>query len=561
MQYVLVIAGQDGKVRERPLENGETSVGRGDDNALVLEGRGVSRRHAKFVLSENVLMIVDAESTYGTLVNGEFVQRRELHDGDWVTIGMNRLGIHAAAKLPDPSDKKNDSVRFLVDQSTKDPVDDIHQRSTLRVEKGAIRFVLDNPNEQGYAVRVLSKENKFLTQAMEKLKTSVSRGGPPLTNKMTAPIAQTEYQALTLMYKVSQLMVVAPDLDGFIDSVADLVMEEVGATTVVVLMQGEELTPRIIKHRGTLEPGQIPISRGILDWVLREKECVISANVIDDKRLQVGGSVDFYKIRSVIATPLKMRGHIKGVLYLNRAGAPPFSEPDGELVNALAALLASGIESADLKERIQKEKQKRQALERFHPPEVAKRIFESADIGEMEECHVTAMLCNLDGFEKWHRQIEPRDFVRILHEYYELIYEGIFANGGSLLKLHDDWALALFGLGNSSEQDAVWAVDAALGLLSQFRLVAKFWPHGESLGLRCALDTGIVSAGAVGSFDRLEYIATGKPIRTVKSMIGQSQGTVLLVTDETWQCLPNARYTKQEVESLFDRKIYQICEQ
>jgi adenylate cyclase len=148
---------------------------------------------------------------------------------------------------------------------------------------------------------------------------------------------------------------------------------------------------------------------------------------------------------------------------------------------------------------------------------------------------------------------------QVLHEYYEAVVEMIFANGGSLVKFHDDWALALFGVIGGAGQDAAWAVDAALGLCSEFRALAAYWPRGGQMGLRCALDSGKVISGVVGSIDRLEYMAIGRPIVSANTIVRQAKGTTVLITAAIWSELPQGRYRVTPAKfDLGERKVFQL---
>ncbi|TPV93768.1 MAG: FHA domain-containing protein [Myxococcales bacterium FL481] len=53
------------------FDRGDVSIGRADDNDLVLGERGVSGRHARLLVTGDEITVVDLESTNGTYVNGE----------------------------------------------------------------------------------------------------------------------------------------------------------------------------------------------------------------------------------------------------------------------------------------------------------------------------------------------------------------------------------------------------------------------------------------------------------------------------------------------------------
>jgi pSer/pThr/pTyr-binding forkhead associated (FHA) protein len=70
-----------------------TTIGRADDNVVVLEGDDyASGRHARVESGLDGTWVVDLGSTNGTYVNGERLEgRRRLHEGDLVQVGDTEL--------------------------------------------------------------------------------------------------------------------------------------------------------------------------------------------------------------------------------------------------------------------------------------------------------------------------------------------------------------------------------------------------------------------------------------------------------------------------------------
>ena len=87
---------------------GDTPVGRGKDCGLVVEGEGVSRRHAVLHWDGRQCGIEDAGSLNGTFVNGRRVQTATLKHGDEIRLGptlvLGFVGDAAPEKggLPEP---------------------------------------------------------------------------------------------------------------------------------------------------------------------------------------------------------------------------------------------------------------------------------------------------------------------------------------------------------------------------------------------------------------------------------------------------------------------------
>lgn len=77
------------------LDDGIVSVGRADDNDLVVSDPEVSRHHARFEAGDLGWLVSDLASTNGTWVNGEAVARSLVFPGDVVAFGRVRFRVDA----------------------------------------------------------------------------------------------------------------------------------------------------------------------------------------------------------------------------------------------------------------------------------------------------------------------------------------------------------------------------------------------------------------------------------------------------------------------------------
>lgn len=85
-------------VGDIPLESDCLTIGRRSDNDLRLDDPTASGAHAALTLEASpylegyrVAYITDLESTNGTTVNGQPVQRQRLNAGDVISIGQHEL--------------------------------------------------------------------------------------------------------------------------------------------------------------------------------------------------------------------------------------------------------------------------------------------------------------------------------------------------------------------------------------------------------------------------------------------------------------------------------------
>lgn len=83
---------------EFPLDDGQEAViGRGPDCIVRLDDPSVSRVHCRIAVDGGQATLYDADSRWGTLVNGQLTGCRELRAGDRITVGETELQLEVGA--------------------------------------------------------------------------------------------------------------------------------------------------------------------------------------------------------------------------------------------------------------------------------------------------------------------------------------------------------------------------------------------------------------------------------------------------------------------------------
>jgi FHA domain-containing protein len=90
----LVVMGS--KRRPYPLAKDALSIGRLDSCDIVLSDTGVSRKHAEVRREGDEWVVVDLNSTNGTIVNGQTVRRHRLAEGDRIEVGETTIEYHGS---------------------------------------------------------------------------------------------------------------------------------------------------------------------------------------------------------------------------------------------------------------------------------------------------------------------------------------------------------------------------------------------------------------------------------------------------------------------------------
>ncbi len=79
-----------------PLGDGTVTIGRRPESTIVLADPNASRNHAEIRPHGTGYLLVDLNSTNGSMVNGSRVTSHRLADGDEITIGGTRIRFEAS---------------------------------------------------------------------------------------------------------------------------------------------------------------------------------------------------------------------------------------------------------------------------------------------------------------------------------------------------------------------------------------------------------------------------------------------------------------------------------
>jgi len=100
---ILRVVAVDGSSRQIAVDGRRLTIGRADDNGLVLADLRVSRHHARINVRRRALVLVDLGSTNGVRVNGVRVSEVALGAGDRIELGETVLVVEEIAEAP-PTD-------------------------------------------------------------------------------------------------------------------------------------------------------------------------------------------------------------------------------------------------------------------------------------------------------------------------------------------------------------------------------------------------------------------------------------------------------------------------
>ncbi len=141
------------------------------------------------------------------------------------------------------------------------------------------------------------------------------------------------------------------DLTNVLNQVMDTIIRLTGAERGFLMLRDErgELQFRIARNveRESLDRSEFQVSRTVVGTVAQSGEPVVTTNAQADPRFSAQESVVGYNLRSIVCVPLKFKGVITGVIYVdNRIRTGLFTERERDLLAAFGNQAAIAIENA-----------------------------------------------------------------------------------------------------------------------------------------------------------------------------------------------------------------------
>ncbi len=158
------------------------------------------------------------------------------------------------------------------------------------------------------------------------------------------------FQAL---YNVSRLLGESLDLQVVLDRVMDAIIHLTAAERGFLMLRDDDGGLAVQAARNldqqTLGSENFKFSRTIANQVLDSGKAILTTNAVEDPRFAGQASIVGQSLRSIMATPLRARGNVIGVIYVdNRMMAGLFNEDDLAALDTFAGQAAVALDNARL---------------------------------------------------------------------------------------------------------------------------------------------------------------------------------------------------------------------
>ncbi len=308
-----------------------TCLGRGLDMDVRLDELTVSKRHARIIRDDRGEYILeDLASSNGTFLNGVEITTKPLKDGDELRIGSTVFVFHKS-----PSDTSYIGVEEegkLIDIGEDDTASSVVSR-------------VDMTSETGNALAAKTPADTTVEE-----------------------LVKTNYRLRTML-EIAQSIGGALDEGELLDRIVEKLFEVFPETNrgFIILRdpETESLMPRAQKVTGAGADSEerLQISETILEYVLEQKQAILSTDLMSDERLPTSQSILDFDMRSVMCAPLLYEDEVLGFIQLDTSRIANNYDDDGlHLLAGIANQAALTIANARLHDQLVKRERLEQDL-------------------------------------------------------------------------------------------------------------------------------------------------------------------------------------------------------
>jgi adenylate cyclase len=503
------------------LEKPRITLGRREDNDIVIDDIFVSRRHAEVEKKTVFYYIRDQQSRYGTFVNGTRITETRLDYGDEIQLGNTLVTFVDENKIDQvPAPKKPSRL--------------VGHRVDIPSQLESIKLDLQRGADKTKIIKSLSEIQDYFSQYQDNL----------LEAEKLKEIAST-------LCEVGKIINFVFDLNVLLNLLMDLAIKILQARRGFIMLYEKEsnsLKVKVARNMG----GELDktenygISQTIAWQSHREGKLINTEDATKDDRFMTQQSVISYAIGSVICVPLISRENEKiGIIYLdNPVAHKKFDRDDVEFMVSFANQAAIAIQNAQLYAKVQEEERIRDRLQRFFSPNVIGRIMSDEKTVSLggENRTATILFSDIRGYTSLTERIHALTSVEILNDFLSSMSEEVFLQEGTLDKYIGDCVMAIFGAPVTHEDDAIRAIKAALGMKKRVAQLKDQWRDKLDVSTRALFEIGIgihtgeVIAGNIGSLKRMEYTVVGTAVNLASRLENVAKPGQILISRSTYAC-------------------------
>lgn len=301
---------------EIPLRGPVATIGRSDQNSVVLRHGSVSRIHAEIKIEDGRAVLRDLSSRLGTYLNGQRVTEAALKRGDEIRFGQAAYRYYDSPIMRHSGETTSTSIAALLENVRS-------AKTGLQTKLGA---------QTGTAIGDIE-------ETLEKAINS-------------AELLDREHRRLTTLYEVTGILNAVREQSELLEKIIDLAIEVLHAENGFLMLKNAagELEIKVARGLDKRDLDGTAMSRSIAREVVDTGKPVLTANANEDERFRDQRSVVGLNLRAILCVPMRSWDQETiGVLYVGSRFSK-FLQDDIDLLEAFANQAAMAIENLRLGE-------------------------------------------------------------------------------------------------------------------------------------------------------------------------------------------------------------------
>ena len=480
------------------------SVGKLEDNDLVLKDTAISRRHFNLEKVFNGYKLVDLNSTNGTFVNGKRTKEHQLKLGDDISIGRTHL-----------------KYTYIEKEVNYNEIDD--QKISMVIPLGE---ELNHTNNE--------------------------------------KIEKEDIELFTSLTGLGKELISSSSIETTFEKVGDLIFDYINPKNLYIFSYNEEdddLHLKYSRKKSNQKIGKVNISKTIAMKSINNKIAILSSNTMDDKRFNGAESIILYGITSAFSIPIWTKDSIYGLIYADTTHfEQQFKKKDLEVLSVIANFSGLSIESINRFNDLNVERKVRSRLERYHSPNVVSKILETGDnntqdLEDYKESEATVLFLDIVGFTTKVEHMNPVEVGVFLNNFFTEMTDIVFKYNGTLDKYIGDALMAVFGAPFEDERHAESAILTALEMLEQLDFINENMDKKDRIKIRIGINSGKLISGDFGSPKRLDYTVLGNNVNIASRLESSVAGKNEIIISNSTMKLTKGLF---KTENLGKKKLHGI---
>ena len=269
---------------------------------------------------------------------------------------------------------------------------------------------------------------------------------------------------------------------------------------------------------------------------------------------QMKGLIGKGVLNTVLAAPIYAEGKLFAIINVEEMNNPDYTRDDQNLLTTCADVAGLVMKNAKLysatmndlvsaqklsEDQLKKNEQLKGSLSRIVSPAVADMIMNDPSALTLggKKCEVTMFFSDIRGFTKMSENMDPTDIVEQLNVYFTRMTDILMELDGTLDKYVGDELMALFGAPVARADDPIRAVLCGVRMLEALYQLQEVWKkEGKPvIQIGVGINTGIVTAGYMGSEKALSYTVIGDNVNLAARIMAQAKGMEMFITRETYE--------------------------